>query len=58
MEFLTSSENIIADLLPPDLRPAGPLGPAVKVIDLGASGSGQLSVYLDARESRGVGLLG
>lgn len=58
LEFLQSAPSTLDSTLSKELIPPPPVAGAVKVIDLDAVGPGRLSVYLDAGEVRGSGLLG
>jgi len=57
-EFLQSAPSTLDATLSKELIPPQRVAEAVKLIDLDAVGSGRLSVYLDAGEVRGSGLLG
>ncbi|MBU8912949.1 MAG: PEP/pyruvate-binding domain-containing protein [Spirochaetales bacterium] len=58
LEFLQSAPSTLGSILRKDLMPPQRVAEAVKVIDLDAVGPGRMSVYLDAGEIRGSGLLG
>lgn len=58
LEFLDGAPNTLPAILGSDLMPPRPVADAVRVIDLEAAGPGRLSVFLDAGEARGIGLLG
>jgi len=56
LDFLAAAPSVLTDVLSEDLVPPRPVADSVKIIDL--DGAGRLSVYLDAGEARGRGLLG
>ena len=58
LEFLQSAPSALDTILGKDLIPPRPVAEAVRVIDLDSVGPGRLSVYLDAADARGTGLLG
>ncbi len=57
-EFLQSAPGTLDTILRKDLVPQARVAGVVKVIDLDAVGPGRLSVYLNAGDVRGSGLLG
>jgi len=56
--YLMELADKLHEVLPPDMVPAGPVASAIRVVDLDAAGGGRLSIYLDAHESRGIGIVG
>ncbi|TFH06458.1 MAG: hypothetical protein E4H09_00155 [Spirochaetales bacterium] len=56
--LLLECTSCAGDILPKHELPDDPVARTVTVVDLDASGLGRLSIYLNAEESRGVGLLG
>jgi pyruvate, water dikinase len=58
LDFLKAAPSTLGGVLSRNLVPPRPVAEAVRVIDLDAMGPGRLSVYLDAADVRGRGLLG
>ncbi|MEE8441922.1 MAG: PEP/pyruvate-binding domain-containing protein, partial [Spirochaetia bacterium] len=58
LDFLESAPSTLEATLSTEFLPPRPVAEAVKVIDLDTVGAGRLSVYLDAGDVRGTGLLG
>jgi len=58
LEFLRTAPSALNRVLNADVVPPRPVAEAVRVVDLDAVGPGRLSVYLDAIDARGRGLLG
>jgi hypothetical protein len=58
LDFLRSAPNQLEEFVPKGAALEPGIAAAVSVIDLDAWGPGRLSIYLDASNTRGVGLLG